>query len=85
MQQSDDSRDDSRIEWITTLLAAYWRRHPNAADTVEGVAWWIPELASESPALVVRALDVLVARKVAHKRQRADGTVIYSAQKTDPA
>jgi hypothetical protein len=80
MQQSDEDR----TEWIMDLLAAYWRRYPNAADTVEGVAWWVPELLAESPTLVLSALDILVARKIAHKQQRADGTVIYSAQKTTP-
>ena len=77
MQQSEADR----IEKIATLIAEYWQAHPNAADAIEGIVWWMPELASEPDQAVQAALDLLVSRNVARKKSRADGTVIYSAKR----
>jgi hypothetical protein len=66
---------------VEEAIVAYVVRHPEAGDTVEGVAaWWLPEaeLAYNLP-LVQRALEHLVE---AHRLKRATmpgGRVIYSA------
>jgi len=59
------------------LIERYLRSHPHTADSVDGVVWWIPEIALEPRALVLEALDSLVERNVAVRKQREDGTVTY--------
>jgi len=76
MQQSEQSR----IENVGSLITAYWVAHPDAADAVEGVVWWIPELSSEPKSRIRAALEMLVNRGLARKRHRPDGTVIYWAR-----
>lgn len=63
------------------MIGAYWRAHPNAADAIEGVVWWMPELGAKPQSLVQSALDLLVSRNIAQKKLRADGSVIYSAKR----
>jgi hypothetical protein len=62
---------------IAAVIEGYLRSHPHSSDSVEGVVWWIPELALQPRALVLEALDGLVERSVAVRKQRDDGTVTY--------
>jgi len=66
-----------RVLEIAALIEGYLRSHPHAADGVDGVLWWVPEIALEPRALVQEALDSLVERTVAIEKRRDDGTVIY--------
>jgi hypothetical protein len=68
---------DTRAKEIAALIEGYLRSHPHTADGVDGVVWWIPEIALEPRALVLEALDGLVERNVAVKKERDDGTVTY--------
>jgi hypothetical protein len=70
---------EERIEHIATLVADYWCTHPDAADLVEGIAWWVPEIAGLPPAWVQSALERLVQRGVAVARQLPDGRTIYAS------
>jgi hypothetical protein len=69
----------AEIERIAQLIADYMRLHPNAADEMNGVLWWIPELSTEPKSHLQGALDLLVARGVIARKTRVDGTVIYGA------
>jgi hypothetical protein len=80
MQQSDTER----VERIAQQLAAYFDTHPNASDSIEGVHWWIPTLATEPPTLIEQALELLVARGVARKKTPPGGGTAYSAAKKKP-
>ena len=75
--------DQSRIEYVGSLIAAYWETHPDAADAVEGVVWWIPELSLEPKSRIRTALELLVVRGLARKRQAPDGSVIYWARQQE--
>jgi hypothetical protein len=75
------SRTD--VDAVAAWLRCYLLEHPNAADTLEGVAaWWL----SGNPsgpwlATVQAAVDRLVAAGEAVKRILPDGTTIYERNK----
>lgn len=62
-------------------ILEYLTRHPQAQDTVEGIAeWWILEQqAHASAAKVKAALDRLVARGLVSVQGSRDGRVFYRA------
>ena len=72
-----------KISTLVELIASYVGEHPNAADTVEGVArWWLPEKYKLEPInKVITALDSLIELGVMEKNKVADGKVIFSAMK----
>lgn len=79
--------DNQRTIAIAEIIDRYVSRHPNAADTLEGVrSWWIahhqPRASLED---VQRALDHLVARGRLARVTLADGTTVYTrgASRTD--
>jgi hypothetical protein len=75
------------IRDVAQEIRRYLAAHPNASDTVEGVqAWWLPNRVPK--ATVKRALDVLAADEVVHRRKLPDGNHIYVAgppRRGDPA
>ena len=60
----------------------YLARHPQAQDTVEGIAeWWILEQRAQASAVQVKAaLERLVARGLVSAQTSRDGRVFYRAQ-----
>lgn len=72
-----------RVVRIASSIEEYWRLHPKNSDAVDGVMWWIPELALESRAFVHEALEYLVDVDVAVKKRREDGTITYSLKNMD--
>ncbi|MDF2177344.1 hypothetical protein P2G88_03680 [Aliiglaciecola sp. CAU 1673] len=64
-------------------ILRYIQRHPDCADSVEGVVqWWLlRERYKLGLEQVQRALDELCAKGYLDKRIVADGTAIYSATK----
>lgn len=76
----------TQVDGVTSELAAeiasYLRNHPDAADTVEGVAqWWLARQRYESALpRVEQALEHLVATGQATRRRTADGTVLYGCR-----
>lgn len=63
-------------------ILEYLARHPQAQDTVEGIAeWWILEQrAHTSVAQVKAALERLVARGLVAAQTSREGRVFYRAQ-----
>ena len=83
-EHRDDPSDQQRVEKIAGLIAMYWEEHPNAADSEEGIVWWLPELRAESSDLLQQALTLLVTRGVARAKRGSDGRVIYSRTPAQP-
>ena len=65
---------------ICAAIVDHLRRHPLAADSVEGVArWWLgPAHAIVTTAQVERALNALVALQEMRRLRLMDGTILYS-------
>jgi hypothetical protein len=59
-------------------IVGYLDRNPNAADTVDGVAYWVPQ-SGQIPGrdVVQEALDALVARHELSSERLPGGAVIY--------
>ena len=67
------------VSEVADEIRRYLAAHPNASDTVEGVqTWWLPH--GVPGVTVQKALDLLVADGVVHKRQLPDGNLIYVAR-----
>jgi hypothetical protein len=66
-------------ERVAAEILAYLYEHPNAADTMEGIAdWWLPQQRlTENLTLIHAALRLLLARGLIHKRRLPDGQTIY--------
>ncbi|HZF20340.1 MAG TPA: hypothetical protein VE008_11610 [Burkholderiales bacterium] len=72
---------DEAIDTLAREVATYLSKHPDAADTVDGISrWWLARVrVEEATANVRQALDVLVERGVVVERRLPDGRVVYSA------
>jgi hypothetical protein len=68
------------VENVAVEIGRYLHKHPDAADSVEGVRhWWLSAESSEtSLAVVSAALEKLIAQGAVKLRVLADGTKIYS-------
>lgn len=68
---------------VAVAIRSYLRDHPNAADTVEGIArWWLSGDAGNARlANVQRAIEQLVNRGEMVRKTLRDGTVIYERTK----
>lgn len=67
------------LRLVMQAIADYLQRHPDAVDTVEGIAQsWLAGCKFTRPA-VERALTGLVQRRVLHARIGPDGLSVYSA------
>jgi hypothetical protein len=66
---------------VAAILRGYIAGHPDAADTLEGIArWWFP--AAVVPEAMRSAVERLVEEGVLRRHRGADGTVIYAAPGT---
>jgi hypothetical protein len=81
MQQSSSVAHDEMINRLTRAIVGYVSAHPNASDTLEGVArWWVASDAEHAPVDVLqRALDLLTDRHVLTRRVLPDGRHTYAA------
>ena len=73
---------------VEAAIRRYLRDHPNAADTLEGIArWWLSGNAGNARlANVQRAIEQLVNREEVVCQTLRDGTVIYERDKQiDPS
>jgi len=72
--------DAETVALLVRLLEAYLRQNPQAIDSVGGIVRdWLPQDAAYSPELVRTALEFLVDRGIAARRQQADGSCLYAA------
>jgi hypothetical protein len=71
--------EESRIAQLKDEILKYLGAHPQAADTVEGIAsWWLlRQRYQEEIQKVQQALDDLVERGLVTKTTLADGTTLY--------
>ncbi len=73
------------IEALAAMIRGYVLEHPNAADTVEGVArWWVGGDASDAWLRRVQgAIEQLIDQHMMARRTLRDGTVIYERNRDD--
>ena len=71
--------DDGVVRAIADEIARYLERHPEAADSVEGIRrWWITrQRFEESLAATQRALDYLEQQGVVAKKRFGDQSVYH--------
>ncbi|MGZ8159475.1 MAG: hypothetical protein ACXWT1_15800 [Methylobacter sp.] len=75
--------NDSDVQQIADQIECYLKNHPNAADTIEGIAeWWLPEQGIEVSSLVVQlALNYLGSRSVVKCNANHSDNKVYSRNK----
>ena len=71
-------------------ILQYLQAHPDAGDTVDGIAeWWLSQhdapYANESVVLVEQALDHLVQRGLVERHVLVEGTILYEAAPPKPS
>lgn len=73
------SQDNNEIAQVAQDIERYLVLHPNAADTLEGIArWWLQrQRFIDSLERVNDALEVLIRRGMVKKITSADGNKIY--------
>jgi hypothetical protein len=76
--------DENGRQEVEQTVLAYLHRHPNAADTLEGiVSWWLPQQRYEiEHERVRRALDHLFANGELSSYHLPDGAVLYALNHT---
>ena len=81
MHQSSSVAHEEMVDRLTRAIVRYVNAHPNASDTLEGVArWWVASDAERAPIdLLQRALDTLTDRHVLTRRVLPDGRQAYAA------
>lgn len=75
--------ENTDVDAVAESIHRYLREHPNAADTLEGVAsWWLSGDADKEWLITVeRAIEQLVTRGELVRQTLRDGTVIYERNK----
>jgi len=74
MREGEDS-----VRIVAESLHDYIARHPDAADSIEGIRrWWLPPSVVASSADVQAALDRLVAAGVLSRRPLPDRGMLYA-------
>ncbi len=73
-----------RPEHVTEVVDAllrYLDTHPDASDTLDGIArWWLPPTLHAEADLVRMALDRLMAQGIMRQHTNADHHVLYSGR-----
>ncbi len=65
---------------LAAAIERYLQDHPQAADSVAGIAqWWLPNLTYSVDEVQI-ALDHLVRKEVLISTQSANGNVLYCAK-----
>ena len=72
---------DSDVQEIAHQIECYLKIHPNAADTIEGIAkWWLWEQGSDVSSLIIqKALDYLISKSVVKCNANSCGNRVYSS------
>lgn len=76
-----DESTPSDMNLLCEGILRYLREHPEAADSLEGIAsWWLPASAYSQPSEAVqRALDRLVEEHRIARLHLADGRTLYQS------
>lgn len=73
------------VDAIVQAVLAYLAGHPQAADSVAGVArWWVGDDGRLGLPLVQQALDRLVIAGELRRQRLADGSVLYARAAVPP-
>lgn len=85
MNTDDRSRNCAELE-IEEAVLSYLGRHPQAADTLEGIAnWWLPrQRYVTAQARIEAVLQQLVLQGELQVRQLPNGAALY-VRNNDPA
>ena len=75
--------NDSDVQQIADEIECYLKNHPNAADTIEGIAkWWLRGEGIEVSSLIVQqALNYLGSKSVVKCNANLSGNKVYSSNK----
>jgi len=78
---------DVAVQAVAADIRRYLQRHPDAADTAEGIArWWLGGRCRENElGRVQEAIAVLVKRGLMQRQTLPDGAEIYRAGRTPVA
>ena len=78
---------DEDVLTIAREIRDYLTAHPNALDSLEGIAkWWLArQHYVEQLSKVQKALNYLVDQGVLIKQRTSDGKTLYRVQKSNPA
>lgn len=70
---------ESAVDEIARQIVRYLDRHPDAADTFDGIhRWWLSRIRIEEAARDVQsALDGLIARRHVIREALPDGQLLY--------
>lgn len=73
--------DDEGVDSVAKAIETYLKAHPNAADSVEGIAnWWLQRQRYRTAVTQVeQALRQLEERGVVRRSTNASGRVVYRA------
>jgi hypothetical protein len=67
---------DDELPAVAAEIVRYLRAHPDAADTVDGVArWWLGRDAERNA--IERAMALLVKRRMVEKHTLPEGTTVF--------
>lgn len=79
MTTADRDNNSADVE-IEEAVLSFLDRHPQAADTLEGIAeWWLPQQRYvTAQARIEAVLQQLVNRGALQMRRLPDGTAIYT-------
>jgi Fe2+ or Zn2+ uptake regulation protein len=70
---------EARVTEVVDAILRHLHDHPDAADTVDGIAkWWIPGEWCADTRTVLDALTRLHDQGLVQQRTHADGHVLYS-------
>jgi hypothetical protein len=77
-----DDQSNAGVAGIAHAIERYLAKHPNAADSVEGIRrWWLMrQRYEESAQQVQEALEQLLRAGIINKRVLSDGQVLYTGQ-----
>jgi hypothetical protein len=75
---------DSRVAQLARELSRYLETHPEASDTLDGIArWWLArQRYDDARELVGEALELLVDCGVVRKRTLPDGVTLFEKKPT---
>jgi hypothetical protein len=69
-------RTEREAQTVAAHIVRYLRAHPDAADTLDGVArWWLEELPRDE--VMERAIAMLVKSKLIERHVLPEGTAVF--------
>ena len=73
-------KEEARLREVETAVLAYLQKHPEAADTLEGiVSWWLPQQRYETDReRIGRVLSELVTHGKLRCEHLPGGAVLYA-------